>query len=111
MLSVNVGGDNTDKILGYEQGAIRRALEIIGLLAESYAIKKCPVGDTGRLRGSITHGVDEAEQCAYIGTNVEYAPYVEMGTSKMKAKPYLKPAVNDHVNEYKEIFEDCMRNA
>lgn len=110
MLSVSITEDNTDKIIEYEKEAIRRALEIIGLLAEAYAIKKCPV-DTGRLRGSISHGVDEAEQCAFIGTNVEYAPYVEYGTSKMKPKPFFKPAVNNHVNEYKAIFEECMRNA
>ena len=27
-----------------------------------------------------------------VGTNVEYAAFVEFGTSKMKAQPYLRPA-------------------
>lgn len=29
-----------------------------------------------------------------VGTNVEYAPYVEFGTSRMGAQPYLRPAVD-----------------
>lgn len=77
-----------------------RALEIIGLKAESYAKRQCPV-DTGRLRNSISHATDE--DTAYIGTNVEYAPYVELGTSRMKERPFLKPAALDHVDEYKAI--------
>ena len=28
-----------------------------------------------------------------VSTNVEYAPYVEFGTSKQRAQPYLRPAV------------------
>jgi hypothetical protein len=26
-----------------------------------------------------------------IGTNVEYGPYVELGTSRMAARPHLRP--------------------
>lgn len=109
-LDVRVGTDNTENIKEYAQQAVLRSLNIIGILAEGYAIKKCPV-DTGRLRGSISHGVSEEEQCAFIGTNVEYAPYVEMGTSRMKAKPFFKPAVNNHQAEYRAIFEECLKNA
>ncbi len=45
----------------------------------------------------------------YIGTNVEYAPYVEFGTSKQKPQPYLKPAVTDHVDEYKRIVKSILK--
>ena len=40
-----------------------------------------PQVQTGRLRSSITHGLGEDELGLYcdIGTNVEYAPYVELG--------------------------------
>lgn len=51
------------------------------------------------------------EDAVYIGTNVEYAPYVELGTQRTTAKPFLKPAVENHVNEYKKIVEDELRNA
>lgn len=80
-----------------------RALEIIGGKAESYAKKLCPV-DTGRLRNSITHQ-QFSEDTEVIGTNVDYAPYVELGTTRMKARPFLKPAAEGHTAEYKQIME------
>ena len=109
-MTVKIAVDNTDAIKDAANNAVMVALERIGLLAEGYAIKKCP-HDTGRLRASISHGVIAEEKCAYIGTNVEYAAYVEYGTKKMKARPYFKPAVNDHQSEYKAIYEECLRNA
>ena len=80
-----------------------QGLETIGLVAEGYAKRLCPV-DTGRLRNSITHAVEESEHAAYIGSNVEYAPYVELGTSRQKAQPYLKPAAENHAKEYGDIM-------
>ena len=89
--------------------AIARALEAIGLQAEGYAKMKCPV-DTGNLRNSITHTTDVDEKAAYIGSNVEYAAYVEYGTQKTKAQPYLKPAVVNHVDEYRQLAEYYLKN-
>ena len=74
--------DNVDKILAALDDAVAVALEKCGLLAEGYA-KKLGSVDTGNLRNSITHSVDADGRCAYVGTNVEYAPYVEYGTYKM----------------------------
>lgn len=85
--------------------ALERALEECGLVAEGYAKKLCPV-DTGRLRNSISHTTND--KSAYIGTNVEYAPYVEMGTSRTRAQPYLKPAVENHKDTYIGIFKKEM---
>ena len=95
--------------LSAEQAARNKALEIIGGKAESYAKKLCPV-DTGRLRNSITHQQYD-EHTEVIGTNVEYAPYVELGTHKQKAQPYLRPAAENHSAEYKEIIKAVMANA
>ena len=76
--------------------------------AETYAKRECPV-DTGNLRNSITNAVDD--KSAYVGTNVEYAVYVELPTSRTKAQPFLKPAVTEHSGVYKRIIEDEMKNA
>ena len=57
-----------------------RALEIVGGKAETYAKQLAPV-DTGRLRNSITHQQLD-EDTEVIGTNVEYAPYQELGDIK-----------------------------
>lgn len=101
---VTVNEDNTE---GASQGIVRaidRALEEIGLAAEGYAKRACPV-DTGNLRNSITHVVDSAEGAAYVGTNVEYAPYVEMGTCRTAAQPFLRPAATEHGSTYRGILD------
>lgn len=114
------------------EDAIARALEKCGLVAEGYAKKLCPV-DTGNLRNSISHRVDEDELAAYIGSNTSYAAYVELGTGKYTeggrptpwvyqddegkwhwtagnpAKPYLAPAVKDHTKTYKDIIENELK--
>lgn len=121
--------DHSDEVLAALQEAAERALEKCGLVAEGYAKRLAPV-DTGNLRNSITHKVDPAEPAVYIGTDSEYAAYVELGTGQYypggrptpwkyqdangnwhctagnKAQPYLKPAVADHANQYRAIIED-----
>lgn len=100
--------------------AIYRALEICGGKAETYAKNLCPV-DTGNLRNSITHQ-REGDDTELIATAVTYAPYVEIGhhqtpgryvpaigkrlvASYVPGKPYMAPALENHVSEYKEVFE------
>lgn len=50
---------------------------------------------TGRLRGSITWrlGLDNVSPYADIGSAVTYAPFLELGTSQMAARPFLRPAL------------------
>lgn len=67
--------DNSKEVSAAIEAAILRGLEKIGLVAEGYAKKLCPV-DTGNLRNSITHVVDEGGDAVYIGTNSEYGAYV-----------------------------------
>ena len=100
--------DNTGEVLAALKKAKKRGLEAIGLTAEGYAKKDTPV-DTGRLRNSISHVTDE--EAAYIGTNVEYAPYVELGARGRDGKHMLKRAATEHTDEYKRLMEDSMKNA
>ena len=102
-----VKADNTKQAAEGIESAIDVALEKIGLLAEGYAIKKCPV-DTGNLRASITHEVDTSDNAVYIGTNVEYAPYVELGTSRQKAQPFLRPAASEHGAQYRQVLKKAL---
>lgn len=46
---------------------------------------------TGNLKNSIQTDF-ENDLTAVVGTAVEYAPYVEFGTSKRPPRPYLAPA-------------------
>jgi HK97 gp10 family phage protein len=40
-----------------------------------------------------------------VGTNVEYAPYVEAGTSRQTAKPFLKPAGDENRDRILQLFQ------
>ena len=100
--------DNTDEVLSALEMAKKRGLEAIGLTAEGHAKKETPV-DTGRLRNSISHATDD--EAAYIGTNVEYAPYVELGARGRPGVYMLKRAATEHADEYKRIMEDALKNA
>ena len=114
------------EVINAKNQMVEKALEAMGLQCEKYAKMICPV-DSGRLRNSITHDVRMDEEAVYVGTAVEYAPYVEYGhlqevgryvpalgkrlvAPKVDAKPFIKPAVEDHKEEYKAIAESCMKS-
>lgn len=91
--------------------------------------------DTGFLRNSITFALDgEAANVAeyqddagnqhgeygaeapaetggnravYIGTNVYYAPYVELGTTKMPARPFLSQSIQSNKSEMENLFQEA----
>jgi HK97 gp10 family phage protein len=92
-------------IQGMEQ-AVSLALEASALLVEGQAKALTPV-DTGNLRNSITHEVEGKE--AKVGTNVEYAPFVELGTVKMAAQPYLNPALEMNKGNIQRIFAEAIK--
>lgn len=124
--------DNSGEILKAMEEKKRAALEAIGITAEGYAKLLTPV-DTGRLRNSISHTV-VGDDC-YIGTNVEYAPWHELGTGiyasdgngrktpwtyydrngklhytrGVKPKHMLKKAASEHTAEYKKIIEGILK--
>ena len=99
--------DNTQDVLLALKKAKKNGLEAIGITAEGHAKKITPV-DKGRLRNSITHTADS--NAAYIGTNVEYAPYVELGARGRKPAHMLTRAATEHRAEYKQIMEDALKN-
>lgn len=128
--------DNSKLFQEAFESACKRALERCGMQAEGYAkenLTTLKAVDTGNLRNRITHKV--VENVAYIGTDVEYAIYIEMGTGKyaeggrkdpwvyqdeegrwhhtdgQRARPYLKPAVADHKQTYRNIIKDELENA
>lgn len=112
--------DNSDKVLNALPEQIEQALIAVGMAAESnakmeitHAVYDQPEARsgyvrTGRLRNSLTHEVLEGEKAVIVGSNVEYAKYVEGGTMKMPARPYLRPAIVNHVDEYKALVEAAL---
>lgn len=67
-----VFNDYSADVLNEFHDAVLRALERCGEQAEGYAKDLAPV-DTGNLRNSISHKVDDGEPAVYIGSNLKYA--------------------------------------
>lgn len=121
MSEVYIRANNMRAILALKNEAVQMALTVIGIEAEKNAKieitkkvydtpeSKSGYKRTGRLRNSIAN--DHDDTTVYIGTNVEYAPYVELGTSKMPERPFIRPAVENHIDEYQKIFERILNNA
>ena len=154
--------DNNDEILEKLKAAKLRGLVRCGSQAHGYAADLVPV-DSGALRNTIAFKVDPDELAAYVGTNSEYAAYVELGTGKyhpggrkgwwvyvdggssvqsknpgkiytyeeakkivailrskglaahmtdgQEPQPFLKPAVENHKDDYYNIIKDELKNA
>lgn len=106
-VTIEVKIDNTNTVLERVGDVKVRALMRCGAQVENYAKQDAPV-DTGRLRNSIQHEM-ENDDTVDIGTDVEYAIYQELGTSKVKEKRFLTNGVRNHINEYKKIIEEEFR--
>lgn len=135
--------NNKKQIQGELEEAIERALEAAGLQAESYVKAACTAVDTGLLRNSITHAIAGKHAAAttykadtpkkgqpasgsysgsapyekntvFIGTNVEYAPYVELGHKLpsggfVPGIHFLERGITSHMNVYKTIIETALK--
>lgn len=95
--------DNTNAVLKESDRLIKEKLQFAALLVERTAKETgyCPV-DTGTARRSITHKIEKRR--AIVGSNIEYFPYIEMGTSKMPAFAPLRRSLETNWNKIKRLF-------
>jgi len=85
------------EVMPRARDVMKKALNDIRAGAQTRA----PV-DTGALKGSITTSTQGNRDFARgeVGPTVHYAGYVENGTSRMAAQPYLRPATDAVVPGY-----------
>lgn len=108
-MTVTIKVDNTKAVLEDTQRKKKTALIKCGAAWESYAKQGAPV-DTGRLRNSLQHDM-EGEDTIDIGSNVEYATYQELGTSRgIRPKLFLTNAGKLHIDEYIQIIANEFNN-
>ena len=73
------------------------------------------VGGTSQKRKRYDYGNEtmegEKDSAVFIGSNVEYAPYVELGAKGRAPVHFLQDAATGHAKEYKRLMEDSMKNA
>lgn len=115
-----------------------KVLTMWGMEAESAAKKRAPV-DTGLLRNSITYAIaggmpaqttykaDKGDGAGsytgqaqedrngprhvYIGTNVEYAMAQEVGSFKDGPHAFLRPAIEENKDHFREILEGELKGS
>ena len=104
-IEVEIRNDNVLEVKRALQSQVNAVLEAWGLTAEGYAKLTCPV-DTGRLRNSISHTHDD--NTMYVGTNVEYAPYQELGTRNTAGKHFLRNSITNHKGDYEDIIKSIL---
>jgi HK97 gp10 family phage protein len=80
----------------------KAALELTGELLKKYMDNDTPV-DTGVLKSNNMAEIIRNELTLY--NNTPYAKFVEFGTYKMRAQPFMRPAALNHTREIKEIWE------
>ena len=77
------------------------------ILVGSYVASKARVNApflTGTLQRSITYEVEEENNLVRVGTNVEYAPFVELGSIHNIPTWFLTHAYNESIPMIKKIF-------
>ena len=55
---------------------------------------------------------NDSQIAVYVGSNVIYAPYQELGAPNigLDARPFLRPAFENHTDEIEEIIEKCFKD-
>lgn len=90
MSSVKIKFNHLPQMQGSIRGKVASEVQQAALAIEGQAKVLAPV-DTGALRNSIQTEM-EGDLTAHVVAGVEYAVYVELGTYKAAAQPYLTPA-------------------
>lgn len=72
-----------------------------------------PRVQTGRLRASITHRIERDGDLLHgsVGTNVDYAVELELGTGRKWKHPFLQPALDMHENEIDRRIQEALKEA
>lgn len=65
--------------------------------------------ETGNLRQSITFEVKQTEASAFISKGLDYPKFVEFGTRRMRAKPFLNLALKENLKKIDEIFDKIIK--
>ena len=68
-----------------------------------------PAIDTGMLRASIQNKVikDVLSVNGYVFSDVKYAPHLELGTTKMARRPFLRPSLARNRKKINKIFREA----
>jgi HK97 gp10 family phage protein len=75
------------------QSEVAQEMDVVGADMEDLAKSIVPVR-TGFLQSTIYHQVDESTLAMDFGATADYAGYIEFGTRRMAAQPFIRPALD-----------------
>lgn len=144
---------NVDAFLKAMEKATDKALEIVAGKMEGYAVRNIQADAPRDLAPELANSLSKEvrDGVVTIGSNMQVAPYIELGTGPMyqsppeymennaqggrgqaglkswvyfdpvdgefkigtpqPARPYLRPAIENHMDEYQKIIENELKNA
>lgn len=137
-LEFEIRADNSAEVLRELDSKIEAILEAWGIQGVGAVVDIITAEsrvDTGAMRNSISHQVDAGDKSVYIGTNIEYAIYHELGTGiyleggggrqtpwaykdangewhrtrGMKPIHMIKNGVSGSVNDFKSIANEILK--
>ena len=91
------------------QVGVHGGFQETGKKMKEYAFEICPKR-TGYL-ASTTHFTMLADLSYEFGADANYALYVELGTWKMAAQPFIRPAFEAHLADINQSIVDALMKA
>ena len=102
--------DNSDDVMAQIIDNVTAGLYACGEEMEGNVKERCPV-DTGRLRGSITHTVNNWDYSVTVGTNVKYAVKQEIGDYQHKTGQahFMRDGIQSSKDQCEAILSAALR--
>lgn len=104
---------------GVTMNDVKRVVAHNGAELQEKAQEKAPVGTPestgipeyigGTLKRSIGIELRDGGMTVEVEPTAHYAPYVELGTRLMNARPYLKPAYEEQKKKFKKDMDKLAR--
>ena len=64
---------------------------------------------TGTTKRSIGQEIKDSGFTAEVAPTTEYSPYLEFGTRFMEAQPFVRPAFNEQVQQFKKDMQRLVK--
>ena len=117
MVEVSIDLKNKEKVLrditnlGKNlRKAIEEALSSSAKLVKKEAIPLVRTR-TGKTRRSIKHSAGKSKLEAHVGSNWFVSRFIDRGTKKMRAYPFLRPALEKSKSNIRQFFVDAINRA
>lgn len=96
---------------GPKTGRVYRSKHRKGALHQASAPGEFPAADIGELHQGITNvEASSGDTIRFeVGSNAPHGPMLELGTSKMEPRPFMKPAYDQNIGEVRNDVRQAVR--